>query len=366
MARGMRAGTLGTAAVLAALLVSSGSAAAAQAPRGFYGVVPQADIHAPDLERMGAGQVGTVRVTLPWQEIDPTPVPGDYLWHEFDQVVAGASREQITVLPTIYTVPGWLARLEGCDDPAGGPCSITPPTTQFGLSQWRSFIAAAVRRYGPEGLFWTLNRDLPERPIRAWQIWNEPNSSGFYQPSPSIDRYADLLVAASESIRSIDPDASVLLGGLYREGAIDATDFLRGLYARPGIEAAFDGVAIHPYAGRMSGVKGQVRRINRVIKSAGDDQVRIWITEIGWASGGRRTPLNRGPRGQAKRLEQAFRWFTAKRKPLGIELVAWYAWRDVPLDEFRCRWCARTGLFPTHSLEPKPAWARFVAFTGGR
>jgi polysaccharide biosynthesis protein PslG len=364
-----RAGLLMLAACIA-VVADAGGASAKGPPRAFYGVVPQTKIDDRDLRRMKAGRLGTVRYTLAWSQIDRSPLPDDHDWSEFDAIVAGASRQRITVLPTLYTVPRWLASLEGCDGP-GGTCTITPPQSDFGLGEWRSFVAAAVRRYGPEGEFWALNPTIPVRPIRAWQIWNEPNSLDFYQPQPNVNRYAELLVAAAEAIRSEDPGAEVLLGGLWRPlaaraGGIRGTDFLEQLYGWPGIEAAFDGVAIHPYAVRMSGVKAQVRRIGGITRAAGDDDVGVWITELGWASGGPAHPFNRGPSGQARRLEQAFRWFTAKRGRLDIRLVAWYAWRDLDHGELRCEWCARTGLFRAQGLHPKPAWQSLVSLTGGR
>jgi polysaccharide biosynthesis protein PslG len=305
-------------------------------------------------------------------EVEPTPLPADYNWARFDSVVAAASRQRIELLPTVHTVPAWVSGLEGCDGPAGGPCSITPPSTQLGLAAWRAFLGAAARRYGPSGLFWTLRPDLPRHPITTWQIWNEENSPGFFQPRPDVDRYAALLQAASEAIRGQDPTARILLGGLFRyplagrNGGVRATDYLRALYAHPGIDAAFDGVAIHPYAARLHSVTGQVERMVRVVRAAGDTQARIWITEIGWASGGKRNPLNRGPRGQARRLEVAFGYFLENRKRLGIRTVLWYAWRDVSPQDSRCKWCARAGLFRVGALVPKLAWDAFVRFTGGR
>jgi hypothetical protein len=359
-------------ALCALIAIAAAANASADVPRSFYGVVTQSRLDREDFERMDAGNVGTVRVTLPWAEVDPTPVPEDYRWAAFDELVAQAARSGIELLPTVYTVPPWVSSLDGCDKPPGGPCSITPPESQVGLAAWRSFLGAAVRRYGPGGLFWALHPGLAPNPIRTWQIWNEQNSPGFIQPRPDVDRYAALLGAASEAIRGQDPTAEIILGGMFRyplggrEGGIRATDYLQELYAQPGIEHAFDGVAIHPYAGRMSGVKRQVRRVTKAVQGAGDNQASFWITEVGWASGGKRTPLNRGPDGQARRLAQAFRWFTRARTRLGLRAVLWYAWRDVPESDSRCQWCARSGLFPVGSLEqPKPAWASFLDFTGG-
>jgi polysaccharide biosynthesis protein PslG len=359
-------------ALCALLAVALPTGAAAETPRSFYGVVTQSRLTGDDFARMDDGRVGTLRVTLAWSEVDPTPVPEDYDWSRFDQLVAEASRRGIVLLPTVYTVPRWLSELEGCDQPEGSPCSITPPRSQLGIAAWRSFLGTAARRYGPGGVFWALHPSLSPQPIRTWQIWNEMNSPGFFQPRPDVEVYADILRAASEAIRGVDPGAELILGGLFRNplgghaGGIRATDFLRQLYSYPGIEAAFEGVSIHPYAGRVSGVKRQVRRMIRAVRAAGDADAAFWITEVGWSSGGKRTPLNRGPDGQAQRLAQAFDWFTRKREGLNLRAVLWYAWRDVPESESRCKWCARSGLFPVSSLaQPKPAWASFLGFTGG-
>ena len=366
-----RAGAV-AALIMALVSMTAGTAGAGTPPPGFYGVVSQGHLERDDMKRMGAGRVGTLRVSLPWGQIDRAPLPGGYDWSSFDQIVASAARERITILPTVYTVPQWVSALEGCTSPPGGPCTITPPHTQIGLAAWRTFLGAAVTRYGPGGLFWTLHPDLPAAPIRAWQIWNEENSPGFFAPRPDVGRYADLLRSAADAIRSQDPGAEIVLGGMFRyplgggKGGIRATDFLRGLYSQPGLEAAFDGVAVHPYAGRISGVERQVRRMAGVVRAAGDAQASLWITEIGWSSGGKRTPLNRGPRGQAQRLRAALGWFTRRRAHLRLRTVLWYAWRDVPESQSRCKWCARSGLFPVGSLDrPKPAWSAYVGFTGG-
>ena len=363
----------GIGVVLAAgLMLLQPAAASAQEPppREFYGVVSQGKLDSHDYERMGAGRVGTLRVMLDWSEVDPGPLPNDLDWSKFDGIVGGAARQGVRVLPTLFSVPHWVSAVERCD--AGdGPCQITPPTTEVGLDAWSSFVAAAVHRYGAGGTFWAVNDELPYTPIEAWQVWNEPNSPGFWQPHPDVSDYARLLSAAASAIRDEDPYAEVVLGGMYRfplkgdDGALRATDFLARLYQHPGIEADFDGVAVHPYAAKLAGVQRAIHKTQKVIAAAGDAGTGLWITEVGWASGGKSNPLNRGPSGQAQRLTQAFRWFSAERAALGLRLVAWFAWRDTPIEESRCLWCARSGLFAEDGLLAKPAWDRFVQFTGG-
>jgi hypothetical protein len=367
----LRAGAgLLTLAACVAVVADAGVASAKGSPRAFYGVVPQTQVGDSDFQRMRAGRIGTVRYPLAWTEVDPSSLPGDYDWSTFDAVVAGASRQRINVLPTVYSVPLWLAQLEGCAGQQWA-CSITPPRSEIGLGEWRAFLAAAAQRYGPGGEFWALHPEIPPRPIRAWQIWNEPNSRATYQPHPDVEHYGELLTAAAEAIRGVDPGAEIVLAGLWRypmagsQGGVTGPTFLAQLYELPGISAAFDGIAIHPYAARMVGVKAQVHRMIGIAKAAGDQDVGTWITEVGWASGGHPHPLNRGPAGQARRLEQAFGWLAANRRRLGLRLVAWYAWRDVAPRELRDEWWARAGLFRPE-LDPKPSWERLVSLTGGR
>ena len=92
----------------------------------------------------------------------------------------------------------------------------------------------------------------------------------------------------------------------------------------------------------------------------------MYVTEIGWASGGDPHPLNRGPAGQAKRLRQAFKLLGRRRRDLNLKLVTWYSWRDdTTVHGGICAWCPFSGLFEENGLDPKPAWHAFTRFTGG-
>ena len=117
---------------------------------------------------------------------------------------------------------------------------------------WSEFLRALVGRYGPTGSFWELHPELPRDPIRTWQIWNEENDHRFAEAS--VSDYATLLRGAAPAIRSVDPDARILLGGLYAtpriEPALDATTFLSRLYDQRGIKDLFDGVRTPPLRGQ--------------------------------------------------------------------------------------------------------------------
>jgi hypothetical protein len=340
----------------------------AQAPREFFGVVPQDLLTDEDLARMGQGKVGTIRFVIPWGALVPTKSNAEVNLSTIDPVVLGAAAHGIRVVPTIYGTPSWVA--EGLDgykcDPGCGPFA---PRSEAALAAWKDFVGQMVDRLGPGGSLWTGNPGVDAVPVRTWQIWNEQNSPTFYQPKVDPASYEHLVVAASEAIKERDPNAEVILGGMFgtplkgQPPAISAPDFLRQLYAIDGARDAFDAVAAHPYAPRIQKIELQVQLLHDEITRAGDN-AGMWITEVGASSEVGKNPLLLGPEGQAEQLRTAFQFFLDQRRALDIEGVTWYSWRDTS-DPNQCDWCPGSGLFEEASMTPKPAWAEFVSFTGG-
>jgi hypothetical protein len=356
---------------LAVAVLPIAAASAAAPPKRFFGVDPQGPVDRADYTRMGDAGVGTIRFQLSWALVDAGPPAGDYNWSSPDVIVAGAAANGVRALPFVLDTPAWVLALDGhsCEP---GSCPAYPPQGRRALAAWRAFLAAAVDRYGPHGSFWAANPDLPRLPIRAWQIWNEENSPSYWEPRPRVREYAELLDAAHEAIRERDPAATVILGGMFgtpfgglRPG-IAAWDFLARLYRLNGAKRDFEAVAPHPYAARFAEVKAQINRFREQMVDAGDGRAELWITELGWASGGTPHPLNRGLAGQARRLRQSFRYLIDKRRRLGVRNVTWYSWRDNrATDAGLCVWCPQSGLlYENHS--GKPAFDAFREFTGAR
>jgi len=80
------------------------------------------------------------------------------------------------------------------------------------ISEWREQVRKQVLRYGPNGSLWKENPKIKALPIRYWEIWNEPNIE-FLNPPAGISRiqlYAEVLKAASEEIRKLDPQAIII------------------------------------------------------------------------------------------------------------------------------------------------------------
>jgi hypothetical protein len=359
---------------LALVLALAVAAAPAEARphKGFYGVVPQSNLHVADFERMGAGRVGVLRIPMAWGDIDQGPTSDDpaaphYTWTKFDGAVIRAAENRIRILPTVFGLPTRLATLQGCLS----NCFKVGPSTTSSYVGFSQFMQAAVNRYGAGGEFWAAHPELPYEPINTWQIWNEQNSSDFWKPFPDVVAYKNLVIAGGETVHRLDSTARVILGGMVgdpaQRGKYTATawSFLKALYADPRARAAFDGVAIHPYGASLRSVKRTMWKLRSEMRADGGGLDPVWVTEIGWASGGEPHPLNRGPEGQARLVDDVFGFLTEKRRALRIANVDYYAWRDGSPEGEYCDWCRESGLFPYRSLRPKPAWRAFTRFTGG-
>lgn len=354
------------AGALAALFALAALASAA--PRSFYGTISQTQLTGEDFDRMGEARLGTLRFEINWSQVVGAGQSQSYDWSATDGVMGHAAEQGLRPLPYLYGTPTFVVKdLDGarCKPES---CGTYAPRSKAALRAWRGFVTAAVERYGPGGEFWAANPSVPEKPVTEWQIWNEQNSPSFFRPRPDVKRYYKLLKVADRAIASADPDAEVITGGMFgtpRHGekpAISAWDFLGHLYRIKGAQRTFDSVGIHPYAPKLSKVKAQVKLMRDEMKKAGDREVDLWITEIGWSSanGGK---LNRGPKGQAMRLKQAYKLFAKKRRAWNVEGVIWYSWRDSETSV--CEWCADSGLV-TRDLKAKPSLKAMTKFTGGR
>jgi hypothetical protein len=228
------------------------------------------------------------------------------------------------------------------------------------------FAAAAVDRYGPGGSFWRERRELRAQPITTWQIWNEPNLSSFYGPMVDPAGYGALVIAAASAIRAEDPTAQILLGGLTgtktNRKRMSSAAFLTELYAVPLIADAFDGIAVHPYSRNVQGTLAQVRGARRLAEAHGD-YAGLWITELGWASAGkRRWGLTKSPAGQARMLEGSLERLEANAERLDLRAVYWYAWRDTEAGAGVCGWCPWSGLIDRVGRQ-KPAYEALREFS---
>jgi hypothetical protein len=313
---------------------------------------------------MSAAGIDSVRIWLPWSTVEARR--GQYVWETVDATVRQLAEANLSTLPFLLGSPVWAAHADGFGCKRFG-CIPFPPAGTMTRRAFAAFAAAAVRRYGPDGTFWQRNAELPYKPIRSWQIWNEPNLVSYYKPAIDPRGYARLVRAAAAQIHRADRAAEVILAGLSGNRTNEEREatgsYLRRFYAVPGTSASVDGVAVHPYHPEPAGVYEQVR-IARRVAGAADDRFELWITELGWASAGKRhwklvTTRSR----QAELLDEVVGGLLAHRHRWDLRAVYWFAWRDTEAGESVCGWCPWAGLLDRGG-EPKPAFTRLRALAG--
>lgn len=326
----------------------------------FFGVV---SVDAPteaDVARMARGGVGTYRLVLSWAAIES--VEGRYDWRGTDALVGELARNGIQPLFTIIATPA-----------AYQPSHIDPPTTdERTFDAWADFLEAAAERYGPDGEFWQgfaeSDPDGEPMPARTWEIWNEPNTALFWAPAPEVGAYADLVTRSAKVIRDADPEARIMVGGMFvtpqSDGAIVSYDFIEQLYAEPGVADAVDVVGVHPYGPDVESVIDQVQGTREAIDEAGDD-ASVWITEMGWASDPKGpSDQAKTPEQQAELLRKSFTKLYERRDEYGLEGLVWFTWHDSTAPVGECVWCQYAGLVDA-DRDTKPAWEAYAEVAGG-
>jgi hypothetical protein len=380
---GRKARACAALAIVAVLALSAFAAAASALPARFWGVVPQAAPSEEQFQRLHRGGVDSVRIPIDWSSLQPTKA-GIINWSGIDQLVEHAAKSNIEVLPFVTGAPTWavpLATVPGTN----GKASAHLPATGPAATAWRSFLQQAVERYGPNGEFWATHPAVPVHPIRAWQIWNEPNFK-YFVARPNPIEYGKLVKLSFSAIRSVDPGAQVILAGLFArpKGGRFLNDsgpkpkvarptspnffagyFLEQMYkGNPGIKSNFAGAALHPYTGRYQELQGEIEEFRAVLAENKDSAKGLWITELGWSSKAPNPSVNifaKGVAGQARELRGAFSLLRSKAAKWKLQRVYWFSVDDQP---GACNFCDGSGLF-AKGFVPKKSWFEYVKFAGG-
>src|SRR3954449_7566074 len=366
-------------ALVLALLAMLTFAAGAQAlPAKFWGVVPQTSSSEEHFERLAKGGVESVRASLGWADLQPQR-NGPIEWGGVDSLVERAAFAGLDVLPTISGAPTWAIPTARVQGGGGAKAPARLPVTGAAAGGWRSLLIQAVERYGPEGEFWATHPGIPVQPIRSWQIWNEPNFK-YFVAKPNPAEYGKLVKLSSSALKAADPGAQVVLAGLFSQPLggryyrvvrgrkqllhphsvnYFASYFLEQMYKRtPGIKSKFSAVALHPYTETWRYLTPEIEEVREVLKASHDPAKALWITELGWSSGPKRSndAFAKGPGGQVAELRGAFRLLTANAVKWRLKRLYWFSVEDA---KGYCNFCDGTGLF-TEAFQPKPSWNEYV------
>ena len=228
---------------------------------------------AKTLDMMKSLGVTQVRVFVPWAFIELRQ--GSYFWGDIDKVVNAANDRGLAVLAAVTSTPTWASD------------SAAPNAAPRSPDDYANFVSVLAKRYGAD-------ENGGEAKIAAYEVWNEPNGSPGWFPSPDPAAYTELLKAAYTAIKKADPDALVVAAGLgagFSAGSvtINPPDFLAAMYTA-GAKGSFDAITYHPYQNEMQFSDGvdfpgspyrQLIRMREVMDENGDTSKLIWTTEYG-------------------------------------------------------------------------------------
>ena len=318
-------------------------------PRTFFGVVGGGSPR--HSAALGASGAGTARLVFSWAGVELSP--GRFDFSAIDAQVKATAEHGVTVLPLLFEAPGFRSSAPA----QGAERGWYPPRSN---ADFAAFAAATVRRYAPGGSFWSAHPELPERPIRAWQVWNEPNLPVYWRPAPSAAQYVEMVRAVGTAIEGVDPEAEIVTAGVpdSRNG-VPLADYLAGMY-RAGGKTAFDTLATHPYATTPEGVSENLAAARELLDRHGDHGANLLATEFGWATSGPASTLNVGEHAQAALIRRTLERLAGEASRLRLRGVTYYQMADEPLTaDLRDFWGLHAGLLDT-SGRRKPGFQAYA------
>lgn len=114
-----------------------------------------------------------------------------------------------------------------------------------------------------------------------WEIWNEPNGSGFWRPTPSPAGYAKLMSVAYPVAKAANPKdtfAGIALAGI-------ATPYIETVLQNNGAKN-MDVLSVHPYCYPRSPENAELLKsleaVHTLTDQYGAKKMKLWLTEFGY------------------------------------------------------------------------------------
>jgi len=236
---------------------TAGSVAAVNSALTTYESLSKADADAAAMED---AYVHYAREEFEWNRVEPRK--GFFDWPKFDQAVSVARARNIDIIGKLVYTADWATSA-----PSGTSSSSARYYPPADYADYVNYAVATVERYKDR--------------VKVWEIWNEPNIEQYWKPSPDASAYARLLKATYAAIKTVQPDAVILTGGL----AGYSEQYLNGL-KNAGALDSFDGLAIHTYvqgAPEPSTVDSWISAAQSWIARNAPGR-SLWITETGWST----------------------------------------------------------------------------------
>ncbi len=227
---------------------------------------------------------GWNRWALYWNEVEPRA--GFYDWRDYDALVTSDLDAGLQTNVILLGIPRNHRdgdSIRGLHEPIYTDGTDTPGTGKRinARNPFADFVYRAVSRYMPSG---TLARELgwsADRGIRVWEVWNEPDFTPFWEGG--VVDYARMLKVAYIVAHAVDPEATVMFGGLlYPTSDNFFAEVLRIIAEDPERETYnwyFDAVGVHSYTDAWR--SGWLTLYTRQTMVEFGIQRPIWLNESG-------------------------------------------------------------------------------------
>ncbi len=156
-----------------------------------------ADLIGFDFARIHSIPWGTQFTTTSWAL---EPQRGVFNWTAFDQQINLLEKYEMDLVGNILYTPQWAS-----SHPEDTSIYIAVPGyaayAPADMNDFANFLRALVSRYGDR--------------IKKWEVWNEPHLPGgsiFWHDTPA--KFVELLRTGYETIKSVQPDSEIWIGGL--------------------------------------------------------------------------------------------------------------------------------------------------------
>lgn len=224
---------------------------------------------AEEAAELGAGWE---RILFYWNQIQPTGLDDWNTLHVLEEWLDEANAQDRQVLGVLKNTPEWAWSPEGEQSAAAVPNGLYLPVNDPN-NLWATYTRQIAEYYGPLG-------------VHNWIIWNEPDiAPGVYgyEYAGSMQDYYQLVKVAYKSIKAVDPEATIHLGGMtYWHDPGYMREFLKVVMADP--EAAendyfFDVITLHIYFRPESVTQIVGNAFNAQIEAGLIPPKEVWVNE---------------------------------------------------------------------------------------
>jgi len=316
-------------------------------PRNFFGMMvgsmnlelmfgnPGGLDFAAHFAGIGSTGVRVLRCGILWHRVEKQE--NVYDWAAADYFVALAAKNNLQCQPNLLGYPDYLP----------WPCEHNPMPEGGLVNGFAKWVAAVARRYGPAGNFWGEHPELPRKPFKIYEIWNEPNLyKDFACNTNSPTPYAYLLHESAKALKAADKNAKVMFGGLAPVG--DDLGYLEQTFkANKKLKKLVDHVGYHPYAKKAVSAMRKLAALRESMTKVGLSTKKslISLTEYGWlpldADAATPSGACRGPQSDEALVthEKEFvKLVTSKRTKLGVLNIMPFQWWTPPNDCINKQW----------------------------